>query len=283
MRLGTRLLLALNRLVPRPRFPERPDPLSYATWEYHEAEYQLGLVERTGVSLAASRVLDVGCGLGGKSVRFAESGSGYLLGVDRSREHIRAARGFARARGSSCVEFACADAASLPVPDGSFDVAITTDTFEHFVDPQRCLEEMVRTLRPGGHFIAVFGPFGSPLGSHVYDTIFVPWCHVLFSRDTLAEAIRETARLRAKGLDEERVREVVRRGEESIRYFDNELNRMTLRRFRRMIRGEPRLAIRGWTKWTPPRLRALTPLLAIPLLDEHLTGLLVVVAERVEP
>ena len=127
----------------------------------------------------------------------------------------------------------------------------------------------------------MFGPFGSPLGSHLYDTIFVPWCHVVFSRDTLAEATRDIARRRAGDLDPERAREAMRRAEESMRFFDSDLNRMTLRRFRRLVRAEGRLSIRSWMKWTPPKLRMLTPLLAFPGLDEYLTGLVVVSAERI--
>jgi ubiquinone/menaquinone biosynthesis C-methylase UbiE len=281
MRLATRVLLAMNRLSPRPHFPDRPDPESYASWEYDEAAYQLRLMEHAGVSLAVPSVLDVGCGLGGKSVRFSERGKAYVLGLDRSESNTLAARRFALRRGATRVEFAAADAARLPVRDGSFHLVISTDTFEHFADPSACLAEMARALRPGGRLVVIFGPFGSPLGSHLYDTIFMPWCHVLFSRDTLAEAVREIAGELANGLDAEQADAELRKADEKVAYFERDLNRMSLHRFRRLLRGERRLRVRSWKKWTPPKLRALTPLLALPGLDEYLTGLLVVAAERV--
>jgi hypothetical protein len=133
---------------------------------------------------------------------------------------------------------------------------------------------------PGAAVVAIFGPFGSPLGSHLYDTLFVPWCHLLFPRECLAEAIRTLAHDRAAGLSGRDREQMVNRAEEQIEYFDKELNHMTLRRFRRIVRKEPSLVLRAWRKWTPAKLRPFRPLLAVPGLDEVLTGLLVMVAER---
>jgi ubiquinone/menaquinone biosynthesis C-methylase UbiE len=282
MRLATHVLLALNRFSPRPHFPARETPDAYANWEYDEARYQSLLMERAGVSLAVPRVLDVGCGLGGKTVYFAERETGHVLGIDRSEANIRAARRFAEARRASRAEFAVADATRIPVQNATFDLVITTDTFEHFTDAQGCLSEMSRVLKPGGRVVALFGPFGSPLGSHLYDSLFVPWCHVFFSRDALAEALRDIARHRHRGQGPGATHEATRWAEEKIRYFDQDLNRMTLRRFRRIVSREPGLVLRRWEKWTPPKLRAASLLVRIPGLDELLTGLLVMVAERVQ-
>jgi ubiquinone/menaquinone biosynthesis C-methylase UbiE len=276
VKLSTRVLLVLDRISPRPRFPDRPTPEAYAAWEYAEAEYQLGLVHHSGVSLDVGRVLDIGCGLGGKTVRFSETGARYVLGLDRSHSNIRSAARFTHSRVATHVEFGVADGVRLPLRDATFDIVITTDTFEHLAEPEQCLEEMTRVLRPGGRLIAIFGPFGSPLGSHLYDTIRMPWCHVVFSRDTLAEALREIEKGR-EGNNSERS---MKRAQEKIEYFDHELNRMSLRRFRGILQAQRGLTIEHWKTWMPPRLRLLRPLLAIPGLDELLTGLLVMVAKR---
>jgi hypothetical protein len=128
----------------------------------------------------------------------------------------------------------------------------------------------------------VFGPFGSPLGSHLYDKIYIPWCHVLFARDALAEALREITRRRSLSLGAEEARREMAAVEEQIRYYDHDVNHMSLRRFVRVLRAEARLGIRTLDKHPPTRLRALRPLLAVPGLDEYLTGIVVMVAERVK-
>jgi SAM-dependent methyltransferase len=280
MRLDTRLLLALNRCVRRPNLPGRVAPSEYAAWEYNEAARHVRMMEEAGVSLAVRCAVDLGCGLGGKSVYVAERGPERLVGLDIREVNVRAARAFASTRGITNAYFTTADAARLPLGDGAVDLVVTTDTFEHFPEPAPVVAEIARVLRPGGRLAALFGPFGSPLGSHLYEKIYVPWCHVLFAREALAEAIREIARRRGARMDAEDAAEEARVAEEQIAYYDADVNRMSLRRFARLLRSEPRLAVRVWRKHTPDKLRGLSPLLRAPGLDELLTGILVVVAER---
>lgn len=98
-------------------------------------------------SLAGLRVLDVGCG-DGVLLRAAAARwpTAELWGVDfvcpdtpLSRRGIRIAT--ADLRGN------------LPFRDRSMDVVISTETLEHLVDPDRCLQEMVRVLRPRGRLV----------------------------------------------------------------------------------------------------------------------------------
>lgn len=43
-----------------------------------------------------------------------------------------------------------ADATTLKFDTGTFDLVYTTDVFEHLPDPESCLKEIVRVLKPGG-------------------------------------------------------------------------------------------------------------------------------------
>lgn len=45
------------------------------------------------------------------------------------------------------------DAAPLPFADAAFDVVISDSQLEHRFNPERCLDEMARVLRPGGRLI----------------------------------------------------------------------------------------------------------------------------------
>ena len=83
------------------------------------------------------------------------------------------------------------DAAALEIGDASVDFVYSYDAFEHFAQPDAVLAEAIRVLRPGGHIYLLFGPlYLSPFGEHVEGTIHVPYCHVLFTHETLNEFSR---------------------------------------------------------------------------------------------
>jgi SAM-dependent methyltransferase len=70
-----------------------------------------------------------------------------------------------------------ADAHDLPFPDASFDLVVAVAVLEHVADPQRCVAEFWRVLRPEGHVFAVT-PFLQPVHMGAYDfTRFTPLGH----------------------------------------------------------------------------------------------------------
>ncbi len=48
------------------------------------------------------------------------------------------------------VRFITADASELPFDDASYDLAFSTEVFEHIPEPRRAFEEIIRVLKPGG-------------------------------------------------------------------------------------------------------------------------------------
>ena len=242
-------------------------------------------MHEAGLSLDVPFALDLGCGLGGKSVYIAERGPQRMVGLDIKQSHVDGARAFAAQRGAHNIAFTRGDAGRLPFRDGSLNLVVTTDTFEHFPEPEAVLADLGRVLAPGGKLAALFGPWNSPLGSHLYEKINVPWCHVFWPSAAIEETVRHIAAQRGAALDAaldaagaERERAY---GEEQIRYYHEDCNRMSLARFRRVLAGEKRLRVRVWQKHAPDKLKALSPLLPLPVLEELLTGILVLVAERV--
>jgi SAM-dependent methyltransferase len=84
------------------------------------------------------------------------------------------------------VRFVRSDAGRIAFRDRSIDLVYSFGSLEHFPEPDRCLAEVARVVKPGGHVYLQFGPlYCSPYGRHAYRQIPVPFCHLLFREDAL--------------------------------------------------------------------------------------------------
>jgi 2-polyprenyl-6-hydroxyphenyl methylase/3-demethylubiquinone-9 3-methyltransferase len=95
------------------------------------------------VDLNGKKVLDAGCGTGFFSAQAARRGAsvtGLDVGVALLRE--------ARRKGITAV--VAGDAARMPIPDGCFDVVVSSECIEHTPSPRDTLRELIRVIRPGG-------------------------------------------------------------------------------------------------------------------------------------
>lgn len=112
-------------------------------------------------TFAGARVVDVGAGTG-RLTRVVGRDAAHVDLVDRAAAMIdRARRGLADRQN---VAFHVADARRLPLPDGSYDVAMAGWVFGHFRhwmpvgwqgEVAAALAEMRRVLRPGGVLVVV--------------------------------------------------------------------------------------------------------------------------------
>ena len=94
---------------------------------------------------AAQDVIDIGCGTGAllPSIR-SRAPEATVLGVDRSDGMLA----FAAKKHSGPLRVM--DAGDLDLPPASFDVAVLAFVLFHLPAPERCLEQVIRILRPGG-------------------------------------------------------------------------------------------------------------------------------------
>jgi SAM-dependent methyltransferase len=83
--------------------------------------------------------------------------------------------------------------AGLPLPDASFDLVFSYNSFEHVDDPRASLNELVRLCRPGGLIHLDFGPlFASPWGMHAYRQLRMPYAQFLFREAFVLGRLAET-------------------------------------------------------------------------------------------
>jgi 2-polyprenyl-6-hydroxyphenyl methylase/3-demethylubiquinone-9 3-methyltransferase len=114
------------------------------------AYFRDALVQRFGREPKTLAVLDVGCGGGLLSERFAAMGCA-VTGVDRSLPTLAAAREHAAAGGLS-IDYRQGDAQALPFDAALFDVVCCCDVLEHVDDVDKVVGEIARVLKPGGIF-----------------------------------------------------------------------------------------------------------------------------------
>jgi 2-polyprenyl-3-methyl-5-hydroxy-6-metoxy-1,4-benzoquinol methylase len=142
-------------------------------------------------SMSGKDVLDVGCGWGGKTIHFAEhlkprSIHGFdLPGVFEAT----APELVAKAKGLTNCHFTTGFAEDIPFPDAQFDILIMEDVMEHVADPEKCLSECCRVLRPGGTLIVKFPSFASMKAHHLDRAISLPGMHYILPMRAWAEGL----------------------------------------------------------------------------------------------
>jgi len=99
-----------------------------------------------------AHVLEIGSGPGRLAITLAETAPELrVTGVDVAADMVERATTLAARSGvADRVRFLVGDVASLPLPDATFDVVVSTFSAHHWPDPARGLAEIHRVLRPGG-------------------------------------------------------------------------------------------------------------------------------------
>ena len=96
-----------------------------------------------------SRILDVGCGIGGSSRILAKDYGFNVTGITISPAQVKRARELTSS-GLNC-NFQVMDALDLNFEDGSFDGVWSVEAGAHMNNKMKFADEMLRTLRPGGY------------------------------------------------------------------------------------------------------------------------------------
>jgi len=96
-----------------------------------------------------SRILDIGCGIGGSSRILAKYYGFNVTGISISPAQVKRARELTPF-GLNC-NFQVMDAMNLKFEDGTFDAVWSVEAGAHMNDKYKFANEILRTLRPGGY------------------------------------------------------------------------------------------------------------------------------------
>jgi sarcosine/dimethylglycine N-methyltransferase len=126
----------------------------------------MALAELAGIE-AGSKVIDIGAGLGGPARFLAARLGAQVTAVEPTERFRRACIELTRRAGlTEQIQVVDGTATSLPVPDGSMDVAWMQAVAISVSDKHGMAREIRRVLRPGGRlafFDSTSGPGGDPI------------------------------------------------------------------------------------------------------------------------
>jgi SAM-dependent methyltransferase len=257
-----------------PSYWREAKPLERARMEYDDEVAGGFLKWFPSLSLSGKDVLDLGCGYGGRSVRYAELGVRSLTGIEPAARPCSEAQEFATSRGIAAT-FVVASGEALPLPMDGFDCILSYDVLEHVCDVEKTLKECLRVLRVGGSLYTVFPPFHHPTGCHFESWLSkMPWPNVLFPCPALVKAGTDIISRRADDYRPDQLRNTDKLWG---------LNGITIRKLRRIvsrleadvtIQHAPLFSCRN-RKWESWRMKYYAPLLAplrhVPILQECFT------------
>jgi ubiquinone/menaquinone biosynthesis C-methylase UbiE len=107
--------------------------------------------------------LDVACGPGFLTMTLAQY-CRQAVGVDATDKFLALARAEADRRGLRNLTYQGADAAHLPLADGTFDIVVCRAAFHHMPHPDRTLAEMKRVAKADGRLLMVKSPDSCKVG-----------------------------------------------------------------------------------------------------------------------
>lgn len=143
------------------------------------------------------KILDCATGTGDLAIAYKHAvGLGTVIGTDFCAEMLSFAPHKAKKMNMD-IQFEIADVLNLPYPNDTFDIASISFGIRNVDNPQRCLEEMARTVKSGGKVVVL--EFGQPRGLFrilytVYSRFIMPRLGGLLTGNASAyEYLPETA------------------------------------------------------------------------------------------
>lgn len=263
------LLKQYAGLVSKPRNAEkrRQSPADYYRWQFDTSRALFSLLPN--LDLRDKRVLEIGCGLGGRSVWLAQNGPCEVVAIDINGREIELARKLTAENAPQVQNLTFVHSKEDARSDiGDFDVVLLIDSIEHVRSPFQIVQLAYSYTRPGGRTYFTTLGWYHHAGSHTG----IPFVNLFFSDVTILNFIRwQVSRPNYQpsmwDSDPPLARWV---GIHDLRDRPGEyLNKVTIRQMNQLVRCSPfaigRLHVLGFRN---SRVKWLNPLSKVPWLQE---------------
>ncbi len=121
-------------------------------------ERRLGIIRQAAGERLRGRVFVDGCGLGTYLEKLAAEANS-AIGLDIEHERTLQAK-------QKTPRVVCGAGEFLPFPAGTFDLILSHEVLEHVQDDGKAIQEIVRTLKPGGRLVLFCPNRGYPFETH---------------------------------------------------------------------------------------------------------------------
>jgi SAM-dependent methyltransferase len=119
---------------------------------------RMQMIRQAAEERANGIVFEIGVGLGAYLSRLADHAQ-QAIGLDVEHERTRETHKFVD-------EVLCGVGEFLPFPDDSFDLILSNEVLEHVQNDVKSIQEMIRTLKPGGRLVIFCPNRGYPYETH---------------------------------------------------------------------------------------------------------------------
>lgn len=215
MNIGERILLSISRTPGGNDYLQKETELTID----NALNLLTRIYPRFSALVSGKRVVDFGCGTGYQSIALVKKHDCSVVGVDTNQQTLSKAIENAKYHNVSSQKLSFVENISADMLN-SFDVVISQNSFEHFANPEKVLDEMGSLLNDSGIILLTFGPpWLAPYGSHMHFFCKVPWINVIFHEEVVMKA---RSHFRSDG---------------AKRYEDVEsgLNKMTIAKFESIV------------------------------------------------
>jgi len=176
----TAFLFKLHQFFPKPK------PMVY---DYQSlvkrAHLRYKFLETFNIDCKGKSLLDIGAGHGENLFVGVEYGITEATGIDYSKQRFDSHSEKIDKKLLNKIDYIEGNVEQITVDESRYDIIISINSFEHFLNPPQVLKLCLNALKAGGYIFIHFNPlFHSPYGAHRYGDSGVPYIQNIFKNET---------------------------------------------------------------------------------------------------